>query len=98
MMENIHSVERYFLYRSCGRRLRTHERMTIDAVLIRQGPLHCRLAMFLNPKEKPRQRAGADQRTRFLEQIPKILVVYVVVILHLRRFHEGAEQPWATIC
>src|ERR1700729_3473249 len=32
-----------------------------------------------------------------LKHIPKVLVIDVVVVLHLRRFHKRAQQPWAPI-
>jgi hypothetical protein len=30
-----------------------------------------------------------------LKLIPKVLVINVVVVLHLRRFHKRAQKPWA---
>src|ERR1700730_18778342 len=43
-------------------------------------------------------RTNASVPTRaFLELVPKVLVVYVVVVLHLGRFHERAQQARTAI-
>ena len=40
----------------------------------------------------------AVERRIFLEQIPEKLVIDVMMVLHFRRFHEGAQQARAAIC
>ena len=33
-----------------------------------------------------------------LKEVPQELVVNVVVVLYLGRFHKRSEQPWAAVC